>query len=300
MPKWQIWKVANGGVCSHRFPPLKRWIMSKRAELIGKRFGKLTVVAREASKNGKAKWLCQCDCGGTTITDSNHLISGHTQSCGCIGIERIKNLNKGKSLTYDLTGDRYGKLTVISFSHYSDDKKRTFWKCKCDCGCEVIARADQLKNGHTKTCGCFYNKEIITLIKRYGKSAERIYNIFHGMKQRCYNPNSTEYKNYGGRGISICDDWMNAPQDFITWSLENGYEDTLSIDRIDNNGNYEPSNCRWTTVIQQANNTRRNIYIKFHGETKTLAEWSRVLGFDYELVYGRLRRGVLFEKAIID
>lgn len=277
--------------------------MTKVANLIGQRFGRLTVVERDKNlPSGKAQWKCYCDCGGETITTTYRLRSGKTQSCGCIALEKITELNKGKSLSIDLKGTRYGRLKVIDFSHFSKDKKRTFWKCRCDCGSEVIVRADQLKNGHTKSCGC-YNKDVVRngrFAVTHDKSKTRIYHIYTGMKTRCYNPNCSNYKDYGGRGIGICKEWLDDFQKFYDWAVANGYEDDLSIDRINPNGDYSPSNCRWATDIEQMNNTRRNHYISHNGERKSLKQWSEDIGFSYEKVKARMARGIPFEKAIID
>ena len=236
--------------------------MSRVPNLIGQRFGKLTVIERNGSRYNKAAWLCRCDCGNETTVVTNALTGCKTKSCGCISTQRIENLNKGKSLVRDIAGNRYGRLLVTEFSHLSEDRKRTYWKCKCDCGAEIVVRGDSLKNGHTNSCGC-YNKEILSAAKTtmtHGLTNTRIYHIYTGMKTRCYNPNAENYINYGGRGIKICDEWLceNGFVSFYNWAMSNNYSDNLSIDRINVDGDYAPTNCRWATAKEQANNRRNS------------------------------------------
>lgn len=193
----------------------------------------------------------------------------------------------------DLTGSRYGRLTVLS--HEKTPGSKTFWRCRCDCGNEVIVGYGELRYGNTKSCGCL-RKEVASLngktnSTKHGMFGTRLYHIWDSMKARCYNEKHMAYKNYGGRGISICDEWRNSFEAFHTWALENGYSDELTIDRIDVNGNYEPSNCHWITANQQANNKRNTVYITISGVTKSAAQWAREIGVSRSAIYSRIKYG---------
>lgn len=155
----------------------------------------------------------------------------------------------------DLTGKRFGKLTVIR--RYGTDRyKRVIWLCRCDCGNETIAAGTPLKNGHKKSCGCY--KYEATFIHGFANKGNRLYNIWDKMNYRCVNVNYHRYKDYGGRGIKVCNEWKNSFVIFRDWALSNGYADNLTLDRIDVNGNYEPSNCRWITNAEQQKNKRNS------------------------------------------
>jgi hypothetical protein len=181
----------------------------------------------------------------------------------------------------EMIGKRCGHLTVIRRSeNVKSPSGSTFatWECLCDCGNIVIARGYCLRNGNTTSCGCKRKTSLSKLMSTHGESKTRLYGIWSGMKKRCNNPASSVYKHYGERGIKVCDEWESDYMAFRNWALENGYKEDLSIDRINVDGDYEPSNCRWANNLEQANNTRTNRYITYKGTTLTMAEWHRKLG----------------------
>lgn len=176
----------------------------------------------------------------------------------------------------DLTGKKYNKLTAIKYC-YSKNGKR-YWECYCDCGNIVYVLGTQLKSGKIKSCGCIkYGNKFNC---KHNKKGTRIYTVWNGIKQRCYNKNSKSYKNYGGQGVSMCDEWKNDFMSFYNWAMTNGYRDDLTIDRIDVNGNYEPNNCRWVNMKTQQNNRKNNDYIEYKGEKHTLQEWTKILSIN--------------------
>ena len=159
----------------------------------------------------------------------------------------------------ELSGKHFGRLTVVERDG-SDKKGDSLWLCKCDCGNEAIVRGYLLKNGKTQSCGCLLHEAIIKnnhLLKRtHGETRTRLYHIWSGIKERCLNKNSKHYPDYGGRGITICVEWKSCYENFRNWSRQHGYTDKLTIDRINNDGSYEPDNCRWTTMSVQNSNRR--------------------------------------------
>ena len=165
----------------------------------------------------------------------------------------------------DISGMRFGKLEAIERVG-SDKHRHSTWLCKCDCGNEIVVRSDSLIRGLQVSCGCYNIEQIRNRSITHGKANTRLYNIWRGIKKRCFVESEVFYKDYGGRGITICDEWKDDFEMFYEWSMQNGYREDLTIDRIDVNGNYEPTNCRWATLIEQQNNTRKNRFLTFNGE----------------------------------
>ncbi len=189
----------------------------------------------------------------------------------------------------DLTGQRFGRISVIKRAE--NKGKQVAWLCLCDCGAEFVTRSDNITSGATQSCGCFNREQSSKKHRRHGGSGTRLYAIWIKVKSRCNDTNNDRYSDYGGRGITVCQEWQDSFEAFRDWSLANGYSDDRTIDRKDVNGNYEPSNCRWITNQEQQNNRRDNHYIAHNGETHTITEWARIRGLSENALVHRIQRG---------
>jgi hypothetical protein len=190
----------------------------------------------------------------------------------------------------DLTGKKFNRFKVIEF-HHVDKYGAPMWMCLCDCGNKKVVRGSNLMSGHSKSCGCFQKDMVSKTMKKHGDSFTRLYGIWTDMRHRCRNKNIKSWESYGGKGIKVCKEWRKSYLSFKKWALENGYNDNLTIDRIDVEDDYKPSNCRWATKKQQSNNRSNNRIIKYQGKELTLKQWSELKGIAPKTLAGRLDRG---------
>lgn len=190
-----------------------------------------------------------------------------------------------------MVGQRYGRLVVVAESekHYCGN---AFWDCKCDCGNICVVRGAYLRSGHTKSCGCYKAEKSAERMTTHGQRKTRLYRIWHGMKTRCYYENQANYKDYGGRGITVCEEWRNSFTAFYEWAMSNGYADGMQLDRMDNNGNYSPKNCKWSTTAEQANNKRNNTPIEIGGKTMNITQWAKASGVSQPTISARYKKGL--------
>lgn len=202
----------------------------------------------------------------------------------------------------DLTGRKFGRLTVINRAE-SDTFGHARWNCLCECGKYHIVSGSNLLLGHVKSCGCLNEELAGGRLRKHGMHGSRINRIWKEMRHRCNNVKNTSYENYGGRGIRVCSEWNNPANGFINfynWAISNGYEDNLSIDRIDNDGNYCPENCRWADLFEQGSNKRNNVRITVNGINHTLAEWARIMGVKRSFLISKLKSGCSLEEILAD
>lgn len=272
--------------------------MANLIDLTNRRFDRLVVLRKGNGRrtNGgcyKPTWICKCDCGNEIEVDGDKLRKGHTKSCGC-----LKKENKG-SRYEDLLGKKFNRLTVIKFIPQSERTARGYdWLCQCECGNTVKANAYKLKQGMQQSCGCLKEEmkpRLGQITRKYKYSNKRLYSLYKAILDRCYNEKCSHYQNYGGRGIKVCEEWLgeNGYDAFAEWCLKTGYKPNAkkgecTIDRKDVDGDYEPSNCRWITNLEQQNNKTVCRYITYNNETHSVAEWSRLLNLPYYVVYNKV------------
>ena len=185
------------------------------------------------------------------------------------------------SKVIDIAGKRFGRLVALEDVGHKGKSRHHAWRCRCDCGELVVVSGNSLRKGNTKSCGCLAIEMTSRRCSTHGESKIRLYRIWSHLKARCLNPTDAAYNNYGGRGITVCSQWLQY-QTFREWALSHGYEDGLSIDRIDNDAGYSPLNCRWTDIKTQCNNRRSNRYIKYRGTELSLSNWCQKIGISYE------------------
>lgn len=200
----------------------------------------------------------------------------------------------------NMAGKKINMLTVL---HRAESVKgRTMWHCRCDCGKELDVWACQLRKGQY-SCGCAKNKRISEKLTKHGKTNTKLFGIWTHMLERCYKQYHKSYKDYGGRGISVCNEWKNNFMNFYNWAMENGFDETAdfmqcTLDRIDVNGNYEPNNCRFVSMKEQCNNRRNSRFLEYSGEAHTVSQWAELIGISYSALEKRLELGWTIGQAL--
>jgi hypothetical protein len=236
-------------------------------------------VAQNAVR--RCEWNKQAICDGAETV---------RRRCERLGKGGIKTMGK----FVDLTGRRYGALLVL---HRTEDviakngKHATMWLCRCDCGKEIKIKPYSLTSGHSKSCGC-------KIIKHGFSHKEALYETWRNMKRRCLDPKNKRYAHYGEKGVFVCEEWEKDYSKFREWAYANGYSKELTIDRINNNGNYEPANCRWATPKQQENNMSRNRMLEYEGAVFTMSEWADMLRLPYGTINHRVQRGWTMDEIV--
>jgi hypothetical protein len=256
---------------------------------IGDKFGMLSVMGfdRIPLKRG-IQVQVKCDCGTEKLVSKGNLAYGRTTSCGC-----------GSRKHFAEVGQIFSRLTVVSSDLQKTDRG-TLVLCRCECGTEKMINILSLHAGDTKSCGCLRSEVSSSKALLHGCVGRPGYNLWHAMRSRCLNPDASGYENYGGRGIKICDEWLDDCRAFCDWVDENGYAPGLELDRIENEGDYSPSNCHFTTKVTNMRNTRSNVFVCAFGETKTVADWAEDArcSVSYEAFRERVKKGIAPELAM--
>lgn len=198
-----------------------------------------------------------------------------------------------RTRTQDLTGKTFGRLTVLRFAGYYRGQF-PYWHSICTCGHTATSAASALKQGNTQSCGCLREERKLQSKITHGMSYTSLYAAWHSMKSRCLNPKAQQWRNYGGRGITVCEEWLIFPS--FMKDMGPSWRPGLSLNRKDNNAGYFKENCTWSTIEEQSNNTRRSHFVEYQGETRTIMEWSRHFGIGWSTIKERIRRGWPSEK----
>ncbi len=193
-----------------------------------------------------------------------------------------------RKIDSSLVGKKFSSLEVLSFEYMKN--RGAYFLCKCDCGVLCIKLGTTIKSNTTKSCGCVGKETQRVAVTKHGGSKGKLFFCLQAIKRRCFNAKNRSYRRYGGRGISVCDDWL-VYENFESWALSNGYKEGLSIDRINNDGNYEPGNCRWTTSKVQGNNKESCVYLTYNGEKLTIAQWAEKTNISWSTIKRRLKSG---------
>lgn len=255
---------------------------------VGQRFSRLAVERVYRRAEGGWWVACRCDCGETTEVAKGNLLSGSIKSCGCLAEEMVG----------DYAGTRFGKWSVLARASAPDGQHGfAFWFCRCDCGTERVVVGYALRRGKSLSCGCDVAERISAAMAEHGMTDSPEWETWSSMRRRCYDPSMASYDNYGGRGIRVCDRWLDSFENFYA-DMGTRPSDKHSIDRINNDGNYEPDNCRWATWTEQANNRRSTVRLPFRGRTLSTTEWAEVIGIHSSTILARLRDDWSIEEAL--
>lgn len=261
--------------------------MGRKIDISGQRFGRLVAICDSGKRSyGAVLWRCLCDCGNETLARYYELKSGHVQSCGCLANQIARTQTYRRQ---NLTGLRFGRL-VVSEPAGKNKNNQMRWRCICDCGRSHVADASNLKSGNVTSCGCLAREVHSQRLVTHHGSREQLYRVWINIKERCFNPAHKSYKDYGGRGITLCPEWMEYDQ-FRRFALSNGWSPGLQVNRIDNDKGYCPENVNFVTPKENSNNRRSSVVIDWDGRSMTLAELSRLTGVSYPAIWGRYKRG---------
>ena len=262
-------------------------------DITGQVFNRLTVIKRsDFTKKKHVYWDCLCICGAEVSVEGSSLKSGNTESCGCLSKERASQTH-----LKPLTGKVFGRLVVTGRAPVRDGDDGSFWECECVCGNRSRVARSSLINEKTTSCGCLRDERVSQTHTTHGNSRDPLYSVWSGMVDRCTNPKCKGYKNYGGRGISVCGRWLTSVQHFID-DLGDPPTSAHTLERQNNDKGYSPCNVYWATWLTQANNKRTNRALTYLGKTLNMTQWSKEIGISTQTISARLKRGWTIEETL--